>query len=282
MNRGASIRAKLSYLARSKNVAFQVLIFRYLHERFLFRLSQSAYRDNFFLKGGVLLFAFDNEITRPTKDIDFLGDGINNDMEEVKLFFQEICKITDDDAVWFDPETISVEMIKEDDQYEGVRLYIEGGFDTIKQRIQIDVGFGDIIIPDVQVIEFPVLLPETKVPILKAYSKESVIAEKFHAMVDLSYTNSRMKDFYDVYNLLEMNQFDRGILKKSIEATFNKRLSSFTQIPSFFEDEFKNDNKLNKLWKQFLDKNKLNKNLEFPIIVEVIVNELKPIWNELH
>ena len=137
MNIGASIRAKLSYLARSKNVAFQVLIFRYLHERFLFRLSQSAYRNNFFLKGGVLLYAFDNEITRPTKDVDFLGEGINNDLEEVKLIFQEISKITDDDAVWFDPETISVEMIKEDDQYESIRLHIEGGFDTIKQRIRM-------------------------------------------------------------------------------------------------------------------------------------------------
>ena len=106
-------------------------------------------------------------------------------------------------------------------------------------------------------------------------------AEKFHAMVDLSYANSRMKDFYDVFVLLEANQFDKGILKKSIEATFIKRESSFTQIPSFFEEEFRNDNKLNKLWKQFLVKNKLNKDLEFPIIVEVIVNKLLPIWNEL-
>lgn len=281
MNKGASIRARLQAIAKSENIAFQVLIYRYLHERFLYRLSQSEYKNNFFLKGGALLYAFENEMTRPTKDVDFLGKDINNDLKDIKSAFQKISTLTDDDAVWFDAATISAERIKEDAQYEGVRLFIEGGFDTIKQRIQIDVGFGDIIIPDAQIIEYPLLLSVTNPVIIKAYSKESIIAEKFHAMVVLSYGNSRMKDFYDVYALLKANQFHNAVLTESIKATFEKRETSFNQLPSFFDEEFKVDAKLNTLWGQFLKKNKLLLNVEFQEVVRDILKELKPIWDTL-
>lgn len=281
MNKGASIRARLQVIAKSENIAFQVLIYRYLHERFLYRLSKSEYRNNFFLKGGALLYAFENEMTRPTKDVDFLGKDINNDLEDIKSAFQKISTLTDDDAVWFDAATISAERIKEDAQYEGVRLFIDGGFDTIKQRIQIDIGFGDIIIPDAQIIEYPLLLSVTNPVIIKAYSKESVIAEKFHAMVVLSYGNSRMKDFYDVYALLKANQFHTAVLTESIKATFDKRETSINQFPSFFDEEFKADAKLNTHWKQFIKKNKLLFNIEFQEVVRDILKELKPIWDTL-
>ena len=281
MNKGASIRAKLQTIAKSENIAFQVLIFRYLHERFLYRLSKSGYRNNFFLKGGALLYAFEKELARPTKDVDFLGKNISNDLKEVKSAFQKVCTIPDDDAVWFDYTTISIETIKEDAKYGGTRLFIEGGFDTIKQRIQIDVGFGDIIVPDAQFIEYPMLLSVTNPVIIKAYSKESVIAEKFHAMVVLSYANSRMKDFYDVYALLKANKFDTTVLAESIKATFNKRETSIIQFPSFFEKEFKTDAQLNKLWKQFLKKNKLHPDIEFQDVVSDILIELKPVWHTL-
>jgi predicted nucleotidyltransferase component of viral defense system len=281
MNKGASIRAKLLTIAKSENLAFQVLIFRYLHERFLYRLSRSEFNNNFFLKGGTLLYAFEKELTRPTKDVDFLGKDINNDLEDIKFAFQKISTLTDNDAVWFDATTISAETIKEEDKYEGIRLFIVGGFDTIKQRIQIDVGFGDIIIPDAQIIDYPQLLAETNPVIIKAYSKESVIAEKFHAMVVLSYANSRMKDFYDVYALLKVNQFDTAVLTESIKTTFERRETSLNQLPSFFDDEFKTDVQLNKFWKQFLKKNKLNLIIEFHEVVRDIVKELKPIWDNL-
>jgi len=281
MNNGASIRAKLQAIAKSENLAFQVLIFRYLHERFLYRLSQSEYRNNFFLKGGALLYAFENEMTRPTKDVDFMGKDISNDLEEVKSAFRKISTLVDDDAVWFDATTITAETIKEVDKYEGVRLFIEGGFDTVKQRIQIDVGFGDIVVPDAQFIEYPLLLSVTNPVIIKAYSKESVIAEKFHAMVVLSYANSRMKDFYDVYALLKANQFDTAFLTESIRATFKKRETSLNQLPSFFDDAFKSDAHLNTLWKQFLKKNKLHLDIGFQDVVSDILIELKPIWDTL-
>ena len=281
MNKGASIRAKLSSIAKAEGVAFQTLIFRFLHERFLYRLSQSHFKNNFFLKGGVLLYAIENEITRPTKDVDFLGSGVSNDLEEIKNAFIEICKVNDDDSVWFNIETITSETIKEDDKYEGVRLFIEAGFDTIKQKIQVDVGFGDIIVPQPQVIEYPLLLSDEKSVFINAYSKESIISEKFHAMIELSFFNSRMKDFYDVYFLLQSKEIDKIILTESIQSTFKNRETIFTNKHSFFNTEFSEDLRLTNSWKLFLKKNKLNEVLQFNDVVNFIVKEIKPIWKHL-
>jgi predicted nucleotidyltransferase component of viral defense system len=199
MNKGASIRQKLLNISKSKeeNVTFQTIIVRYLHERLLFRLSQSEYKNHFFLKGGALIYALDNKITRPTKDLDLLGQSVPGDLESVKTIFQEICSINDNDAVTFLAETITVEPIKEEDKYEGVRLHIDGKFDSIKQRLQVDIGFGDVIFPEPQIIHYPLLLSENSPVELKTYTIESIIAEKVHAMVVLGLANSRMKDFYD-------------------------------------------------------------------------------------
>jgi len=274
MNKAASIRAKLNNIAKSENISFQVIIFRYLHERFLFRLSMSAYKNNFCLKGGVLLYAFEQELTRPTRDVDFLGTDISNDFDNIKQAFQEICIIDDDDAVWFDSKSITIEKIKEEDKYEGVRLFIEGGFDTIKQRLQIDVGFGDIVIPGAQLISYPSLLNETKTAVINAYSKESIIAEKFHAIIVLSYANSRMKDFYDIYNLLKNSSIDFEILANSIESTFIRRETELREDATFFDENFSNDITLASLWKMFLKKNQLIVDVDFKEIVEFIREKL--------
>lgn len=281
MNKGASIRAKLSNIAKSEGIVFQTLIYRFLHERFLYRLSQSEYKNNFFLKGGVLLYAISNEITRPTKDVDFLGSGVPNDLEEIKNAFIEICLVKDDDSVWFNIETITTETIKEDDKYEGVRLFIEAGFDTIKQKIQVDVGFGDVIVPQPQEIEYPLLLIDEKSVFINAYSKESIIAEKFHAMIELSFLNSRMKDFYDVYFLLQSKDINKIILTESICTTFNNRETNFTNNHSFFSTLFSDDVRLTNSWKLFLKKNKLNESLEFKDVVYYLVQEIQPIWTDL-
>lgn len=282
MNKGASIKAKLQNIAKKENIAFQVLIFRFLHERFLYRLSKSKFHNSFFLKGGSLLYAFENELTRPTKDVDLLGLNVTNDAVALKLIFQEIALIEDDDAVWFDSDSINTEIIKEEEKYEGVRLFIVGGFDTVKNRIQIDIGFGDVIIPKGQLINYPLLLPDLSPVSIQAYSKESIIAEKLHAMIVLSYSNSRMKDFYDVYVLMKTTDFDKEILSKSIEATFQRRETVIPNNPSLFDAKFGLDSNLNLLWNQFLKKNKLSLSVEFKEIVEKIKLEFEPILTELN
>jgi len=280
MSSAASIRAKLLNISRKEKIAFQLIIFRYLHERFLYRLSISRHSDFFLLKGGNLLYAIESITVRPTRDIDFLGVNVENNINKIKNIFIEICTINSkDDAVWFDTSSISAEQITEQDKYKGIRLFINSGFDTIRQRIQIDIGFGDIIIPVAQQLNYPVLLHEMQTPILLVYSIETIIAEKFHAMIELSTLNSRMKDFYDVYNLLTSANEDIQLLQEAIIATFKNRQTVYEENHDLFTNDFANNENRKKMWKAFLNKLNLDTKLEFNTVMQSITKKLKPIWD---
>jgi len=147
MNTGKSIRARLLNLAKKENLSFQLVIIRYFQERFLFRVAMSMYVENFCLKGGVLLYVYSREQTRPTLDIDFLGTNIPNELDSIKASLRTICSIYyPPDAVIFDIESISAETIASQEKYPGIRLFVTAGLDTIRQRIQVDVGFGDVVL----------------------------------------------------------------------------------------------------------------------------------------
>jgi predicted nucleotidyltransferase component of viral defense system len=281
MNKGASVKARLLNIAKKENIAFQVIVFRYLHERFLHRLSVSTYKKSFFLKGGALLYVFENALTRPTKDVDLLGQNVPNDVDEIKSIFQEIAQVKHDDSVWFDANTIDTEIIREEEKYEGVRVHIEAGFHTVKNRIQIDIGFGDIISPRAQAVYYPTLLPEFDPIELQAYSLESIIAEKLHAMVVLAYANSRMKDFYDLYVLLQSEQLSTNSLSQAIKATFERRQTKIPDQVLLFKPDFRIDENFNLLWEQFLRKNKLSIDVAFKDVVAIITTRFEPILNLL-
>ena len=278
---GASVKTRLLNIAKKEDIAFQVLIFRYLHERFLYRLSVSEYKNSFFLKGGALLYVYEGTLTRPTKDVDLLGENVPNDLIEVKIIFQEIAQLETDDAVWFDANTIKTEAIKENEKYEGVRVYMDGGFHTVKNIIQIDIGFGDVIVPKAKIIDYPTLLSGASPIKIQAYSVESVIAEKLHAMVVLAYANSRMKDFYDIHILLRSKQVNKVILAESIKATFQRRNTRVPKIILLFDSAFGSNENLNLLWNQFLKKNKLALNVEFNDIVAEIKTEFETLLYSL-
>ena len=161
-------------------------------------------------------------------------------------------------------------MITQQDKYNGVRLYIDATFHTVKQRIQIDVGFGDIVIPVAQELEYPILLDEMQIPVIQAYSTETVIAEKFQAMIELSVANSRMKDFYDVYNLLTDNKFDNETLEEAIKVTFVNRGTSYTENHALFTAEFGTNPQRKKSWTVFLNKINRDKELEFEDVMRLI------------
>ena len=235
-NISASVRGRLASLARKQGVSFQLVIIRYLQERLIYRLSQSRYRDNFYLKGGALVYALQGSKTRFTLDIDLLGKAITGNMQIIKAAFAEICSLAcPSDGVSFNSETIDAEIISEHNRQNGIRLFIYGGFHTIKQRLQIDIGFGDVVVPDpIQYIEYPVLLSDSEVPVIIAYSPETLIAEKFQAMIELSSVNSRMKDFYDVYKILISRNIDVNSLEESIKATFLNRQTFYTENHSLF------------------------------------------------
>ncbi|MCE5329440.1 nucleotidyl transferase AbiEii/AbiGii toxin family protein [bacterium] len=157
-NKAASIRAKLMNIARTEGIDFDALLLRYFQERFLYRLSISKFSEHFVLKGGLLMICFKMPISRPTKDVDFLAEQVKNNLDDIEYIFRNIAELYFDDGVKFDPLSISSERIKEDTDYEGIRLKIEATLGQARKRLQMDIGFGDIIVPRAKVIEFPTLL----------------------------------------------------------------------------------------------------------------------------
>jgi len=276
-NKAASIRAKLMNVARSEKIDFDALLLRYFQERFLYRLAISEFSDRFVLKGGLLLICLKMPRSRPTKDIDFLAEQVKNDPAELERIFRNIVDLPCDDGVKFVPLSITSERIKEDTDYEGVRLKINATLSQARKRLQMDIGFGDVIIPKAKLMEFPTLL-EGKPPKVKVYSIESIISEKFEAMVKLAMANSRMKDFYDVYTLSVSHNFQGNRLKKAIESTLQRRKTFMPDNPLVFRLEFHRDKGRQKQWTAFLHKLRLRDvTQEFNEIMTRITTFLGPV-----
>lgn len=277
-NIAESVRARLLNIARAERIDFDALLLRYLQERFLYRLSISKYADKLVLKGGLLLLSLDFPMARPTKDIDFLVQGIDDDIPEVKRVVLDIIHVKCNDGVDFSKTHIETEKIKEDTEYEGLRLKITGSLGQARKKLQLDFGFGDVITPKARRMTYPTIL-DTDKPQLMVYSIESVIAEKFEAMIKLSLANSRMKDFYDVYLLSKTNNFSLEELSKAINNTFKRRKTELPKgMPYIFTSEFYEDEQRKKQWRAFLRKsNLLQTENDFGNIMKHLHKFLKPV-----
>ena len=276
------IKLKLLRIAKKERLDYQQVIIRYLYERLLYRLSVSNYREKFYLKGGVLLYAFEKEFPRPTLDIDFLGVEIKNDAQHIKDVFMEICALPcKEDGIIFDTSTITTVEITENRVYMGIRVSFIARLDTIRQVMKMDIGFGDVVVPKPLVITYPALMDELPVATVFAYSLESVVAEKFQAMIEFSEVNSRYKDFYDVYKILRNQEFTDIALTSAIQATFRNRTTFYHQSHPLFTKEFAVNEERNRHWMRFLKKIKQDKNLSFETVMSVIVSKLQPIYEKV-
>lgn len=242
-NVGKSVRAKLLNLSKAygEKDGFMKLLVRYLHERLIYRISVSQFRDNFFLKGGSLLYVYKGLKGRPTRDLDFLATRMNSDQNQLKRVFTSICQIEcEEDGVHFDTGSIKTEEITKERQYPGTRITITAFLDTIVQQISADIGFGDVITPEPVSLDYPVLLNSTPPISIQAYSLETVIAEKVHAMVERDTENSRMKDFFDCYQILKFlaNRIDESALADAIHTTFENRNTIVAENLQLFSEAF--------------------------------------------
>ncbi len=268
-------------ISRKEHIAFQVIIVRFLHERLLYRLSRSPFADRFILKGGNFIYAHQGITVRPTKDIDFLAQSIPEEAGPIKEIMAEIAGKDLNDCVWYDIQNIHLQQISEQNQHNGIRLIFPAGFDSIKTSIQIDIGFGDQITPRAVRLLYPVLLHDMPAPDLLAYTVETVIAEKFHAMIFLAGINSRMKDFYDVYQLISAAKYNETVLKKAIVNTLENRQTIYTQDHTLFTPAFASDNNRNQMWSAFLKKIGQPYKLPFSEVMTLITTCMQPIWESL-
>ncbi|WP_245431310.1 nucleotidyl transferase AbiEii/AbiGii toxin family protein [Rhodoplanes roseus] len=219
---------------------FDRALTRYVLEGLLDRLSRSVYRDRFVLKGAMLLLAWSDKPYRPTRDLDLLGFG-DPAPDEICRIFCEICAVLVDDAVAFDLSGLTAETVGSTREYAGVRLRTTATVDRATTRVIVDIGFGDAVAPEIQEMDFPVLLGRGA-PRLRTYPPEAVIAEKLHAMVVLGRANSRMKDFYDIWHLATPSRYDASRLVTAIAATFSRRRTAIPiGLPDALSSGFASD-----------------------------------------
>lgn len=257
-NLAASVRERLANLARAQKEDFQELLSRYARERLLYRLSISQHRDGFILKGALLFSCWTGAPHRPTRDLDLLGYGAP-DIGLMENVIRDLCEIeAEPDGLIFQPSSVHGERIKDEEEYEGVRLRLIALLGQARIPLQIDVGFGDRVVPGPEEIDFPTLL-DFPAPHLKSYTRESVVAEKFEAMVKLGILNSRMKDFYDLWSLSLSFSFDGPTLCNAIKATFETRGTAVPiEAPLALTSEFYEDEQKNAQWKAFHNKSRLD------------------------
>lgn len=251
-NPAASVRQRLQNLSQQTGEPFHLLLVRYALERLLFRLSQSPHRDQFTLKGSALFALWTGRMHRPTRDVDLLGSG-KPDTLALQEIFHALARVADpDDGLTFQPETVVVTAIREQQEYGGQRVTLLAKLGNARIPLQIDVGYGDVVTPAAQFIELPTLLSMPAAS-LRAYPKETVVAEKFHAMVVLGMANSRMKDFFDLWILSRTFPFAGTILRRAIQATFRRRKTELpTDVPLALTDAFADDAGKQTQWKAFV------------------------------
>ncbi len=253
----ASVRARLLNVAKAQGVDFNQVLVRFALERILYRLSQSAHADHFLLKGALLFTLWYDMPHRTTRDVDLLGFG-PSDLESIAQTFRDIASVEVEDGIVFDPATVSVEEIRKDAGYAGARVLITGEIAKARCKTQIDIGFGDAVTPGPVHAVYPVLIADLPVPRLRTYPVYTVIAEKLHAIALLGMTNSRMKDYLDLWVLLDREKLDANTLVRAITATFIRRGMLVPAIlPVGLTDEFATDSARKAMWKTFLKKNEI-------------------------
>lgn len=256
-NTGASVRARLLNKAKAEKLDFSLVLTRYGLERLLYRLSISASKDHFLLKGVLLFDMWFDMPHRPTRDIDLLGFGLAEE-PLVHATFREICGIECDDGIMFDAHSIRVTEIRKEANYSGLRVTLIGYLDGARSPVQIDIGYGDAVTPAPELADYPVMLEGLPAPRIRTYPRYTVVAEKFEAIVSLGMANSRLKDYFDLWVLLTTQDFDSVLLKTAIAATLERRHTTLpASTPVGLTSAFGEDEQKIKQWRAFIAKNQL-------------------------
>lgn len=276
-----SIRRRLRNELRARGEDVTLGLQRYAVERFPYRLGRSRHRERFILKGATL-FAIWRTVYRPTRDIDFTGYG-SPEQADVIRDISEICSTRDDaDQLVFDTGSITAEPIRDGSEYDGLRVRIRAGLGESTIALQIDVGFGNAIVPGPEETEYRTILGDPAPQIL-AYPRESVVAEKLNAMVLLGERNSRYKDFYDLHAMANAFDFDKDTLVRAVRATFERRRTPLDTAspPPLLAPFYSIDHRLTQ-WRAYVTRNNLmGAPADFQQVGDLLTRFLQPVWERL-
>jgi predicted nucleotidyltransferase component of viral defense system len=264
-----SLMDKSRNIAIKNNITTNEVLQNYMFERVLERLSISKYKNNFILKGGLLLSSIMGIDTRTTMDMDTCIKGINLTDEQLYEVLKEILNIDVNDGVKF--EIRNSQPIREDDDYGGLKYNLLAIFDNLRVNLSIDIATGDLITPHEIEYDYKMMFEDRNLKIM-TYNIESIIAEKFQTVISRGILNSRMKDYYDLYYLITYKEFSKENMKEAIKKTFSKRdtnIESINKVISEIEkSEFVKD-----LWTSYSKKHQYAKNIKFEEVISAI-NEI--------
>ncbi len=277
---GASVRQKLLTYSRARGDDHTLVLTRYAIERLLYRLSRSPHRDRFVLKGAALYAVWQDESDavsyRPTRDLDFWSQGAPDVKTVAGILREVVATPVENDGLTFDGDSIKGDARRVNEDYQGCSLEVSATLDGVRIRVLMDFGFGDAITPPARVVDYPTILPNSPAPHLAIYPRETVVAEKFEAMVDLDMTNSRLKDFYDIWMLSQSFDFDGPTLFEAISRTFERRKTVLPdEVPSALTEQFSRDAAKMTQWKSF---GKRLRARELPPLTEIAEQLEKFLW----
>jgi predicted nucleotidyltransferase component of viral defense system len=224
---------------------------------------------------GASVFALWGNMHRPTRDLDFLGSG-NFDVESAISVIRDVVSILAEDGIRFDVESVTGVAIRETNEYRGARIHLDATLDTVRIRMQIDIGLGDVVTPPARQATLPVILKDSARPKIKVYPVETIVAEKLHAIVKLGIANSRMKDFFDVWFLASTQEFDHDLLARAMRRTFDRRRTALPAEAFALSEAFYADARKQALWRAFLRKNGLDAPAEFAVVGDLLRTFLVP------
>ena len=278
-NISPSILARLKNFSKESGLDYTLVSRLYMQEGVLRRISVSSYSESLYLKGGLLLYSLSGFSSRPTQDIDLLGSRISGDEIELRETVKEILSFDADDELIFNTDSIEFTDITEGADYQGKRIKVSCSLGNMRTNLKLDIGFGDTISPAPVEMTYPEILSKQGFRIF-AYSMESVIAEKFEAMIVLDASNSRMKDFYDIYQILIENTISLKSLAEAIRQTFQARHTILPDNPAIFSTDFPEDSRNLNMWNAFLKRIKSD-DIPFSTVMAEIKKILEPIYRTL-
>lgn len=272
-----SVKQRLLNLSAARGETFNALLMRFGVERLLYRLTRSPHVDAFVLKGAMLFAIWAEKPHRPTQDLDLLGFGTPS-VERLERVFREICTTSvEPDGLVFDPGSVTAHPIREDSVYDGIRLNIMAKLGKARIPLQVDVGFGDSITPEPRELAFGPLL-DFPAPVIRTYPPETVIAEKLEAMLVLGLSNSRMKDYFDIWTLCQTMPFDRPLLARALAETVRRRQTTLPDdTPVGLSESFGADAMKQAQWAAFLRKMGGMDTLRLAAVVEQLRTFLMPL-----
>lgn len=271
-----ALKAKVRNFSRGDSKTAQAMIRIFFMERFLERISLSKYKDQFVLKGGMLVSSLIGINLRTTMDIDTTVKALPLSKDELEKIIIEICETPLEDNISF--RIVNMDTIMDEFDYPGIRIHMEAMLEKLKQPLKIDISTDDVITPGAIEYKYPLMFEERDIR-LNTYNIETLLAEKSQTIINRGLANTRMRDFYDMYEIIQKLDFSWDIYHQAFDSTCQKRETLFSKEKVTAElKNLSESSEMESMWNQFKSKNYFVENVEYPEIIKTISEAIRNIY----